>query len=347
MLVDFEEFSVVDDQADRVAHVVGLVGVVGDHAVEVWLLPERVVGRLDPGRGLQVVLWQEREEVAGVLEALVLVVAGKVRHTGLGVVRHRPTQVLEADLLAGDRLDHVGAGDEHVRGLLDHEDEVGHRRRVDGAAGAGAHDQADLGDHARAHHVAHEHVAVGAQRDHSLLDPRPARVVDADDRAADLGGEVHQLGHLLAHDLAERAAENGEVLAEHAHAATVDRPVAGYHGVAPGTVFLHVEVVRAVAHEGVELLKGSGIEQLFDALARRHLAARVLLLLRLRRRVQRRLPQLLKLGELLLVRLGRLLARCAPVTAARRRKQRRVCLSVVRATRHRTPDVIPRRLLAP
>ena len=150
-----------------------------------------------------------------------------MRDARLGVVRHRPTELLEADLLAGDRLDHVGAGDEHVRGLLDHEDEVGDGRRVDGPAGARAHDQADLGDHPRALDVAHEHVAVGAERHHPLLDAGPAGVVDADHRAADLGRQIHDLAHLLAHHLAQGAAEDGEVLAEHAHGAPVDQTVAG------------------------------------------------------------------------------------------------------------------------
>ena len=86
------------------------------------------------------------------------------------------------------------------------------------------------------------------------------------------------LHHLLAHHLAERAAEDGEVLAEDAHAAAVDRAVAGDHGVAPGPVLLHVELVRAVAHERVELLERAGVEQLLDPLAGRVLAAFVLLL---------------------------------------------------------------------
>src|SRR5258708_30765169 len=40
------------------------------------------------------------------------------------------------DHLVGDGLHHIGAGDEHVAGVLHHEDEVGHRRRIDVAAGA-------------------------------------------------------------------------------------------------------------------------------------------------------------------------------------------------------------------
>ena len=138
---------------------------------------------------------------------------GEVGDARLRVVGHRAAELLERRLLARDRLDHVGARDEHVRGLLDHEDEVRHGRGVDGAARARAHDQRDLRDHAGALDVADEDVAVGAQRDDALLDARAARVVDADDRAADLGRQVHDLAHLLGHDLAERAAEDREVLA--------------------------------------------------------------------------------------------------------------------------------------
>ena len=221
---------------------------------------------------------------------------------GLGVVAHRPAQLLELDLLSGHCLDHLGAGDEHVRGLLDHEDEVGHRRRVDGAAGTGTHDQADLGDHSRALHVADEDVAVGPERDDSLLDAGAAGVVDPDHRRPDLGGEVHHLAHLLPHHLAEAATENGEVLREDEDGAAFDRAVAGDDGVTPGTALLHLEVVGAMANEGVELLEGAGVEQLLDPLAGGQLALRVLLIHRLRGGgVERRLAQLAQVGELLLM----------------------------------------------
>ena len=194
------------------------------------------------GGGLEVVLRQEGQQVAGVLQAGVLVLGGEVGDARLRVVGHRAAERLEVDLLAGHRLDDVGTGDEHVRRLLHHEDEVGDRGGVDGAAGAGAHDQADLRDDARAHDVAHEDVAVGAERDDALLDPRAARVVDPDDRAADLGRQVHDLAHLLGHDLAERAAEDGEVLGEDADAPAVDGAVAGDDRVAPRAVALHAEL---------------------------------------------------------------------------------------------------------
>ena len=100
---------------------------------------------------------------------------------------------------------------------------------------------------------------------------------------------------------------------EDAHAAALDRAVAGDHRVAPGPVLLHVELVGAVAHERVELLEGAGVEQLLDALAGGVLALRVLLLDGLLGGgVDRGVAQLLELGELLLVGLGRLLARHGP-----------------------------------
>ena len=167
--------------------------------------------------------------------------------------------------------------------------------------------------------VADEDVAVGAERDDALLDPRAAGVVDADHRRADLGGQVHDLAHLLRHHLAERAAEDREVLAEDEHRAAVDRPVAGDHGVAPGALLVHVELVGAVADEGVELLERARVEQLLDPLAGGQLALRVLLLDRLLGGgVDRLLAQLPQVGELLLVGLGVLLAHGARILDARR-----------------------------
>ena len=227
-------------------------------------------------------------------------------------VAHRAAELLERRLLAGHGLHHVWPGDEHVARLLDHEDEVRHRRRVHGAARARSHDQADLRDHAAALDVADEYVAVGAERDHAFLDPRSAGVVDPDHGAADLRGQIHDLAHLLGHHLAERATEHGEVLTEHAHATAVDRAVPGHHGIAVGPVLLHLEVRGPVAHERVELLERARIEQLLDPLARGVLALGVLLLDGdLRAGMDRVVAQLLELFELLFVGLWGFFAHAA------------------------------------
>src|SRR5699024_8334896 len=117
---------------------------------------------------------------------------------------------------------------------------------VDGAAGAGAHDDGDLRDDTRGVHVALEDLAVEAEGDHAFLDAGAAGVVQADDGAADLHGEVHDLGDLLAEDLTEGAAEDREVLGEDGHLPTVDGAVPGDHAVAVGAVGLLAEVRRAV-----------------------------------------------------------------------------------------------------
>jgi hypothetical protein len=204
-------------------------------------------------RVLEVVLRQERDERLDVLERVVLVGGHVVRVATLGVVGACPAQVLHRHVLARDCLDDVRACDEHVRGAVDHDGEVRDGGGVDVAAGTGTHDQRDLGDHAGRVDVAAEDLAVQAERHDTLLDAGTGTLVDADDRAAGLHGQIHDLADLLAVHLAEAAAEDGEVLGEHAHLTTVDRAVAGDHAVAVRTVLLHPEVRGAVPGQLIEL----------------------------------------------------------------------------------------------
>ena len=57
-------------------------------------------------------------------------------------------------VLPCDRLHHVRPSQEHVRGVPDHESEVGEGGGVDRAARTGAQDEADLRDHACGRHKA-------------------------------------------------------------------------------------------------------------------------------------------------------------------------------------------------
>ena len=273
------------DRPDDLVHVVGLVRRVRDQRVErpVQVGEVEVGGVVVRRRLVEVVLRQEGEQRLDVLERVVLVGAHVVGVAGLGVVGPRAAELLHRDVLAGDGLDDVGAGDEHVGGAVDHDREVGDRGGVDVPAGAGAHDQADLRDHAGGVHVAAEDLAVQAERDDALLDAGAGALVDADDRAAGLDGEVHDLGDLLAVDLAQRAAEDGEVLGEHAHLAAVDGAVAGDHAVAVGPLLLQPERGRPVPRQLVELDERALVEEQLDPLAGGLAALGVLLLDRLRR----------------------------------------------------------------
>ena len=68
-LVHLEELAVVDDLRDHLLHVVRLVRLVGDERVELGRLAVDGIGRRGVRRRLEVVLRQEREQVARVLEA--------------------------------------------------------------------------------------------------------------------------------------------------------------------------------------------------------------------------------------------------------------------------------------
>ena len=50
------------------------------------------------------------------------------------------TEFFHANVFAGYGLYNVWPGNEHVRGLVDHDDKVGQRRRVNRTTGGRAHD---------------------------------------------------------------------------------------------------------------------------------------------------------------------------------------------------------------
>jgi hypothetical protein len=186
-----------------------------------------------------------------------------------------------------------------VAGAVDHHREVGDRGRVHRSTRTRAHDQRDLRDHPGAAHVADEDLAIEPERDHALLDARAATVVDADDGAPDLRGQVHDLDDLLAVDLAERPPEHRGVLTEHRNRPPVDRPGAGHDAVAERPLLLHAEVGGPVPGECVQLDERPGVEQLVDALAG-GLAALLLLALDggLAAGVHRRVHAQVQVGEL-------------------------------------------------
>ena len=164
---------------------------------------DRVAAR-QQRRVLHVVAGQKGEQLFDLLDAVGVGLAGEVGHAALGVVGHGAAQVLEADLFAGDALDDVRAGDEHIGGILHHEDEVRHGRRIDRTAGGGAHDGRNLRDDAAGDGVPIEDLAVAAKRIHPFLDAGPAGVVEAHQRHPGLQGQVHDLADLLGVHLAQR-----------------------------------------------------------------------------------------------------------------------------------------------
>ena len=187
-----------------------------------------------------------------------------------------PAKLLGGDDLVGDGLDHVWAGHEHVGSVLHHEDEIGHRGRIDRPARAGAHDDADLRDDARRLDVALEDFGIACKARHPFLDTRAARIVDADHRGAVLHGHIHDLADLLSMGFRQRAAEDGEILTEDIDETPVDRAPSGHHPVTCGLLLFHPEVGAAMGDEHVEFLEAAFVQQQVDPFARRQLAALVL-----------------------------------------------------------------------
>ncbi len=270
--MDLEVVPVVDDLLDHVVHVVRAVRV-GRHQVEQGL-GAPVHGVVDGlgGREFAVVGRQHREQVPDVLEGGLLVVVGVVGHSGGLGVHVGAAQAVLGDLLAGDGLHHVRAGDEHLRGAAHHEDEVGERGRVRRAARAGAHDDADLRQDTGVADVALEDAAVAGERRDALLDAGAGAVAQAHDGRAGGLGEVHQLVDLLGVGLAEGAAEDAEVVGVGEDRTALHLAPAGDDAVGVRLLVLEAEAGGAVPTEGLGLGERALVEEEFQALAGGELA---------------------------------------------------------------------------
>ena len=187
-----EIVSVVDDHLDHVTNVVGAVRLRWHDIEELVAATRGLIGRNEVRRVLLVVGRQERQQVADLVEAAGLVVDQEGSHPGAGGVCHGSSEFLSRGRLAGHGFHHIGTGDEQVGLVLDTEHEVGERRGVGGAAGAGPEDHRDLRDDARQAHVPREDAAETRQCCDALLDTGASAVVEPDDRRAGRGSEVHQ-----------------------------------------------------------------------------------------------------------------------------------------------------------
>jgi len=137
---------------------------------------------------------------------------------------------------------------------------------------AGAHDDADLGNHARGQGVLEEDIRVAAEGRDALLNPRAAGVEQADDRRADLQRLALDLQDLLGVRARQGAAEHGEVLGEDEDDAAIDAAPAGDDAVTRDPLLVHAELADPVLDEHVELFERALVEEQVDPLPGRQLA---------------------------------------------------------------------------
>src|SRR5690606_24454492 len=253
--LDLEEVALVGDLQYQFLDVVGLVGVVGHQRVQRVVDTIRIVEARDDGNFGRVGCGQEIEQPPHLEQCLDVVIVGAVGYRRPCGVHLRSAQFFGRHRLVGDRLHDVGAGDEHVGGAANHEDEVGHGGRIDVATGTRAHDDGNLRNDPRGEHVPQEHLTVAAEGGHALLDACPAGVEQAHDRCPVPERHVLDLDDLVGMRLAQGTAEDCKILGEHVDDTAVYGTPAGYHAIAGYPRLLHSEVGAAMLDEHVELLE--------------------------------------------------------------------------------------------
>src|SRR6266436_6379090 len=268
MFVDFEEVGVVNDGVNGVLDVVGFLRVVGYERIE------RIVAAVSGIRGgaarrvVDVVGRKKAEQLANHGQAVGVIGSDEMRDAAGGVVGHGAAELLLGDFLVRDGLYDIGTGDEHVGRVAGHKNKIGDGGGIDGAAGARAHDRADLRDDAAGERVAEENIRVTGEGSDAFLDARAAGIVEADDGSAGAHGLIHDFANLQSIRFGQRASENGKVLRENIDDAAVDAAESSDEAVAGGTLLVHAEIGAAVTHELVELFERMFIEEEINALAR-------------------------------------------------------------------------------
>ena len=274
--LDFEEVGFVDDFEDQLLDVVRLVRIVRNERVERMVDALGLVFRRNFRNARLVARRQEIHQAAHLQKRLDVVLVGAIgdrrfRRVDLGAAkffrRHR---------FVRHGLHDVGTGHEHVARVFDHEDEIGHRGRVDVAARARSHDDGNLRNDAGGQNVALEHFAIAAEGVDAFLNARAARIEQTDDRRAVLQSHVLDFGDLLGVRFAQRSAHHGEVLGEDIDRAPVDGAPTGHDAIARNLGLFHAELGATVLDEHVELLERALVHHQLDAFAGRQLALLVL-----------------------------------------------------------------------
>ena len=271
-----EELVVVHHHLHQLLHVVGHVGVSGHDVVQGGVSALAGVVAHAGRHAVLVVQGKVVVEGAHSAEHLHVVVVSSVGNAGLLGVDGGTSQLLLGDVLSSHGLHHIGTGDEHVRGIAHHEDEIGDGGGVHSTSSAGSHDQGDLGDHSGRQSVALEDLRVSGQRVATLLNTGTARVVQTDDGSTHVHGLVHDLADLLGVGAGQRSSQHGEVLGEQEDQTAVDGTVTSDHTIAGVVLLLHSKVHATVSLQLVVLAEGALIDQKLDSLASSQLAALVL-----------------------------------------------------------------------
>jgi len=155
---------------------------------------------------------------------------------------------------------HIGTGDKHIAGLVDHEDEIGDGRRVDGSSRAGAHDGRNLGNDSRGQRVAEENIGISRQALDPFLNPGASGIVEPDYRVSRFHGQVHDFTNLSGVLFTQTAAENRKILGKHVDRPAVDFSESGDDAVSVILFLVHIKIYAAVSDQTIKFLKCPCVE---------------------------------------------------------------------------------------
>ena len=125
-------------------HVVRRVGTVRYQGVKALTDTGWMVKELPHRRPVPIVEWQEVHKAPNLRQSLDIILKRPISNGRLPCMGQGTAQFLSRHHLIGYGLHHVRPGDEHVGRVLNHEDEIRHRRRIDGTSSARSHDDTDL-----------------------------------------------------------------------------------------------------------------------------------------------------------------------------------------------------------
>src|SRR6266700_4963220 len=205
-------------------------------------------------------------------------VSREVGHTRVAIVCCGAAEFFLGHVFMSHGLDHVGPRYEHVRCILDHDVEISDCRTVNGAAGAGTHDAADLWHNAACQSIAKKDICIAAKAYDAFLNAGAAGVIQTDNWRTDLHCEIHDFADLFRVRFGEGTAKDCEVLGEDKNFPAVDQAVAGHDSIAGINLIFQSKIMRTMLNKSVKLLKCSFIEEKIDAFTRRHLSRGMLLL---------------------------------------------------------------------
>ena len=187
-------------------------------------------------------------------------------HTGFGSMDFCATELLNGDILTGNGFYYLRTGDEHIRVLLGHHDEVGQSRAIYCSTRARTEDYRDLRHYAGSQNITLENLCISRECASTFLDTRATRVIETDDRRTEFHSLIHDIANLLRHGLRERTADYRCVLRKDKDQTAVDSTRTNSYAIAQEHFLLHAEIMAAVGKEHIHFLKRALVEQHVDAL---------------------------------------------------------------------------------